>query len=70
MTPGTLEERVSALEETVSRLAAIVNVSKRDEDWRSTIGMFEGDAVISAIQEEGRKIRKAERRVARQDAEP
>ncbi len=65
----TLEERVTSLEETVAGLAAVVNAGKQKKDWQSTIGMFEGDPVIKEIQEEGRKLREAERRAARQDAE-
>ena len=67
--PRTLEERVSSLEETVAGLAAAVNAGKHKKDWRSTIGMFEGDPIIQEIQEEGRKLREAERRAAQQDAE-
>jgi hypothetical protein len=69
MTYRNLEERVSALEETVAGLVAAAG-DKKTSDWRSTIGMFEGDPVIREMQEEGRKIREADRRAAQQDADP
>ena len=59
MLQPTLEERVSALESTVAALVAGAGSHKKD--WRSTVGMFEGDAVITEIQEEGRRIREADR---------
>ena len=67
MIQRTIEERVSALEDTVA--AIITGVDRQKHDWKSTVGMFEGDAVIAEIQEEGRKIREAERRAARQESE-
>ena len=62
----TLEERVISLEQTV---AAIVSCggSLREKDWRSTVGMFEGDSVMTEIQEEGRKLRDAQRQAAQQE---
>ena len=63
----SLEERVSVLENTVATL--VTGVGRQKEDWKSTVGMFEGDAVIAEIQEEGRKIREAERRAAQQESE-
>lgn len=30
------------------------------KDWRSTLGMFSGDALMKEIDEEGRRIREAE----------
>ncbi len=68
MTQRTLEERVSTLEATVARLVAGVGADKLRRDWQGTVGMFEGDPVIQEIQEEGRKIREAERHAAREDA--
>jgi len=44
----SLEQRVSALEDVVSVL--ITGAGGQKKDWRSTVGMFEGDAVIAAIQ--------------------
>ena len=70
MTQRTLEDRVGMLEETVAELVARTNSSKQSKDWRSTIGMFAGDPVIRQIQEEGRRLREAERAAARQDPQP
>ena len=67
MVQNTLEERVSALEDTVAAL--VTGVGSQKKDWKSTVAMFEGDAVIEEIQEEGRKIREAERWAARQESE-
>jgi len=66
MSERTLDERVSALENTV---AGLVSAGKQEKDWRSTVGMFQGDAVLKEIQEEGRRLREAERQAAQQDAE-
>ncbi len=68
MIPPTLEERVTALEDTVATL--VTTLCARKKDWKSTVGMFEGDAVIAEIQEEGRKIREAERRAVQQESAP
>ena len=68
MGQSTLEERVSVLENTVAGLVA--GAGRLNSDWKSTVGMFEGDAVMAEIQEEGRKIREAERRAAQQESEP
>jgi hypothetical protein len=69
MSQPTLEERVRSLEETVAGLIAVAKAGNGTKDWRSTIGMFEGDPVIREIQEEGRRLREAERRAAQQDAQ-
>ena len=44
----TLEERVAKLEQTVAELLAKPREPRRD-DWRKTIGMFTGDAVMREI---------------------
>ena len=67
MSQPSLEERVSSLERTVAGLVAAGTAVKENKDWRSTIGMFEGDPVIREIQEEGRSLREAERRAAQHD---
>jgi len=66
MPQPTLEQRVSALEDAVAVLVA--GAGGQRKNWKSTVGMFEGDAVIAEIQEEGRKIREAERLAVRQEA--
>ncbi len=65
MSQQPLEDRVSSLEQTVARLVAS-GIMKGSKDWRRTIGMFEDDPVIREIQEEGRKLREAERREAQE----
>ena len=56
----TVEERLSALERIVDEIVAGAQRPRR-KDWRTTIGMFAGDPLIREIQEEGRKIREADR---------
>jgi hypothetical protein len=64
MTQQTLEDRVSAIEKTLAQLLAHMKSANNGKDWRSTIGMFSDDPVMKQIQEEGEKIRKAERQEA------
>jgi hypothetical protein len=61
MTSPTLEERVSMLEETMAQLLSQVAVVVGKKDWRSTLGMFAGDAMMQEIDEAGRRIREADR---------
>ena len=63
MAQPTLEERVEALEKTVAELTGR-KPGPNKKDWQSTVGMFANDPVMKEIQEEGRKIRDAERRDA------
>jgi len=67
MSQATLEERVALLEQQVARVLAGFNSPGAKTGWRNTIGMFSGDAVMKEIQEEGRKIREADREQARRD---
>ena len=62
MTQPTVEERLEALEKAVAQLKDRSQPAEESKDWRSTIGMFANDDVMKEIQEEGRKIRDAERR--------
>jgi hypothetical protein len=55
---ATLEERVAVLESKVEQLA---RGSRRQKDWRRTLGMFAGDELMKEINAEGRKIREADR---------
>lgn len=64
MTQQTLEDRVSAIEKTLAQLLEQIKSVDKEKDWRSTVGMFAADPVMKQIQEEGEKIRKAERREA------
>jgi hypothetical protein len=62
--PTTLEERVAALEETVAQLLAQSYTVVAKKDWRSTLGMFADDPIMQEIDEEGRRIREADRQQA------
>ncbi|GMR23737.1 MAG: hypothetical protein BMS9Abin37_2197 [Acidobacteriota bacterium] len=64
MAQSTFEERLEALEEAVAQLTDRSQPNLESKDWRSTVGMFANDPVMKEIQEEGRKIREAERRDA------
>jgi len=64
MAQPTFEERLEALEKAVARLADRSQPALEGNGWRSTIGAFANDPVVKEIQEEGRKIREAERRGA------
>ncbi|MGO8744860.1 MAG: hypothetical protein ACLQNE_02615 [Thermoguttaceae bacterium] len=68
MSQRTLEDRLTTLEQTVKGLVDAARTGKQGKDWLSTIGMFEGDPVIGEIQEEGRKIREADRRAVGPDS--
>jgi hypothetical protein len=61
MTLPTLEERVTALEKTVAQLLSQSPAAAGKKDWRSTLGMFADDPVMREIDEEGRRIREADR---------
>jgi hypothetical protein len=65
MTPPTLEERVTALEEMVAQLLSQFASGDTKQDRRSTLGMFADDLVMQEIDEEGRRIREADRQKAR-----
>jgi hypothetical protein len=65
MTLPTLEERVTALEETVAQLLSQSATTAGRKDWQSTLGMFANDPVMREIDAEGRRIREADRQQAR-----
>jgi hypothetical protein len=52
------------LEETVSQLLSQSDSVVAKKDWRSTLGMFADDPIIKEIDEEGRRIREADRQQA------
>ena len=60
----TFEERLEALERAVAKLTDRSQPALESKDWRSTVGMFANDPLMKQIQEEGRRIREAERRDA------
>lgn len=59
----TLDQRVTALEQEVARLTKLERDAHdhREKDWRSTIGMFRGDAIMKQVIDEGRRIREHDR---------
>lgn len=67
MANTTLESRVSALEQTVADLIERMLSPSAAKDWRSTIGMFAGNDLMKEIDDEGRKVREADREQARRD---
>lgn len=66
LTLQSLARRVEALERALKDKAA-ANGSK---DWRSVVGMFGGSEFMKKVDEEGRKIREADRRRARRESSP
>ena len=59
----TLEERLAALEKRMDEVVAgLGSPGSQAKDWRATVGMFAGDPLMGEIQEEGRKIREADRK--------
>jgi hypothetical protein len=64
MTKRTLEERITALEQTVAELVSESRGAPVAPDWRCAIGRFAGDAVMQEIDEEGRRLREADRQQA------
>ncbi len=65
MSQPTLEERITALEEVVVRILEQSASTPLKKDWRSTLGMFANDPIMQEIDEEGRKIREADRLLPR-----
>ena len=66
--PNELEARLRRAEPPLPKeVLARILAPTPDKDWRSTLGMFTGDPVMREIDEEGLKIREAEREEARRD---
>jgi hypothetical protein len=68
MTQTALEERVAILERQMTQLLTQAEHDRPQKGWRSTVGMFTNDPVMKQIQEEGRKIRQADREQALRDS--
>jgi len=64
MARNNVAERVAVLEAQVARLRVELERLNQPKDWRSAIGMFDGDEVMERIIENARKIREADRRKA------
>ncbi len=66
MQPVTLEslaQRVDALE----RALRMVPPPPGNDDWQRVVGMFAGSHFMKQVDEEGRRIREAERAQAQED---
>ena len=61
MSKSSLEQRVAALEQEVATLRQALANERKEKDWRSTVGMFEGDEVMQRIDELTLKIREDDR---------
>ena len=61
MGQATLEDRVADLEKTVAKIIAGSYRSPVKKNWRDAVGLFNDDPIAKAIDEEGRKIRQADR---------
>jgi hypothetical protein len=61
MSDAALESRIDSLEQQVSVLMQRVLTPPTSKNWQATLGMFDGDAFMQEIDEEGRKIREADR---------
>lgn len=59
LTLESLANRVAALEE------ALLHKTERKKDWRRSVGMFADSEFMRQVDEEGRKIREADREAAR-----
>jgi hypothetical protein len=71
MAMGTLEERVAALEAQMVQVLLRRKGEDRPKDWRRTIGMFTGDAIMRQIDQNALAYREEDRRrsLAELDAE-
>jgi hypothetical protein len=59
----SLAKRVEALEAALARKEP----DRSPKDWRKVVGMFAGSDFMRQVDEEGRKIREAERAQAQQE---
>jgi hypothetical protein len=75
MTIAELEARVAQLERQMAQLLAArdnghpARQQPGPDDWKQTIGMFDGDPVFKEMIEETKRRREAERKLAREQAE-
>jgi hypothetical protein len=65
VTLESLARRVEALE----RALRIQPTDRARAGWQGVVGMFAGSDFMKQVDEEGRKLREAERAQARQEAE-
>lgn len=64
MARSTLEARVAALEERVTRMAADLLSTSGPKDWRQAIGLFPNNELMKQIDAAGQALREADRRRA------
>jgi hypothetical protein len=71
MSAASLEERVAALESQMTELLTRRQQPEPKKDWRRTIGMFSGDEIMWAIDQNALAYREEDRRrsLAEFDAE-
>jgi hypothetical protein len=65
LTLESLAKRVEALETALSTSGT----RRSEKDWRKGVGMFAGSEFMKQVDEEGRRIREADRAAAGQGAE-
>jgi hypothetical protein len=65
ITLESLAQRVEALERALALKPANAPAKK---DWQRVVGMFAGSEFMMQVDEEGRKIREAERELAQKDS--
>ncbi len=68
MTDNALRLRLATLERQMAELQAARDDGTLASDWRSTVGMFSGDAVMKKIDAAARALREADRRRARRSS--
>ncbi|QDU96256.1 hypothetical protein [Lignipirellula cremea] len=64
---NTLEDRVRALEQQMRTVIGKLppdSPTADPQDWRKSLGMFDGHSQMKAIDQEGERIRQAEREQA------
>lgn len=65
MATATPSARVAKLEKAVAELIDRQPRKPGRDEWKSVVGMFDGDEIMKRIDEPGAAIRRAERRKAR-----
>jgi hypothetical protein len=65
LTLESLAKRIEALEAAL----AAGDPSQTSRGWRKAVGMFAGSEFMKQVDEEGRRVREAERDAARREAE-
>lgn len=71
MVEETLEARVARLERQMTLMAGARTDSSEPAagDWKQTVGMFRGDAIVAEMIEQSRRLRDEDRHRARETGE-